>query len=132
MAPEPDSIIVPLGRSGTPESPPDEMIDFGPVFAIHHFAYVPPRSIEPPPRHGVEGRPHFPQSHPISDPMQTKLPEINASELKAVRDFLIGATDEVRFPTPNKTTRPASNARAAVPVSNGISRARMRSAKTAH
>lgn len=63
-----------------------------------------------------------------SDPMQTKLPEINASELKAVRDFLIGVTDEVRIPI--KPTRPAHQNRAAVPVSNGITRARMRSTKT--
>ena len=59
--------------------------------------------------------------------MQTKLPEINASELKAVRDFLTGTTDEVRIPI--KSSRPASHVRNAVPVSNGISRARMRSAK---
>jgi hypothetical protein len=64
-----------------------------------------------------------------SDPMQTKLPEINASELKAVRDFLIGITDEVRIPI--KPTRPAHHqGRTAVPVSNGITRARTRSAKT--
>jgi hypothetical protein len=62
-----------------------------------------------------------------SDPMQTKLPEINASELKAVRDFLIGITDEVRIPI--KPSRPSHQGRTAVPVSNGISRARMRSAK---
>lgn len=59
--------------------------------------------------------------------MQTKLPEINANELKAVRDFLIGATDEVRIPA--KPTRPAPHVRPAVPVSNGISRARIRGAK---
>ena len=70
----------------------------------------------------------FPQSHPISDPMQTKLPEINASELKAVRDFLTGTTDEVRFPDP-KAARRTPHVRAAVPVSNGISRARTRSLK---
>ncbi len=58
--------------------------------------------------------------------MQTKSPEINATELKAVRDFLIGITDEVRIP---RTTRPAPHVRAAVPVSNGIARARTRSAK---
>ena len=60
--------------------------------------------------------------------MQTKLPEINASELKAVRDFLTGATDEVRIPV--KPSRPAPHVRPAVPVSNGITRARMRSAKS--
>jgi hypothetical protein len=60
--------------------------------------------------------------------MQTKLPEINASELKAVRDFLTGVTDEVRIPI--KPSRPSQHARPAVPVSNGISRARMRSAKS--
>jgi hypothetical protein len=59
--------------------------------------------------------------------MQTKLPEINASELKAVRDFLTGTTDEVRIP---RTTRPSQqHVRAAVPVHNGIIRARTRSAK---
>jgi hypothetical protein len=63
---------------------------------------------------------------PTSDPMQTKLPEINASELKAVRDFLTGTTDEVRIP---RTTRPSQHVRAAVPVHNGIIRARTRSAK---
>jgi hypothetical protein len=63
----------------------------------------------------------------ISDPMQTKLPEINASELKAVRDFLIGATDEVRIPI--KPSRPSQHVRAAVPVSHGITRARTRTAK---
>jgi len=61
--------------------------------------------------------------------MQTKLPEINASELQAVRDFLIGATDEVRIPI--KPARPTQHNRAAVPVHNGIVRARMRSAKSA-
>jgi hypothetical protein len=60
--------------------------------------------------------------------MQTKLPEINASELKAVRDFLTGATDEVRIPV--KPSRPAAHVRPAVPVSNGITRARMRSTKS--
>jgi hypothetical protein len=64
-----------------------------------------------------------------SDLMQTKLPEINASELKAVRDFLIGVTDEVRIPI--KPSRPSQNVRTAVPVHNGIIRARMRSAKSA-
>jgi hypothetical protein len=62
--------------------------------------------------------------------MQTKLPEINASELKAVRDFLTGTTDEVRFPDP-KPARQSSHVRSAVPVSNGISRARTRSSKAA-
>ena len=62
--------------------------------------------------------------------MQTKLPEINSSDIQAVRDFLIGATDEVRIaPRPTQQTRPAHNARPAVPVSHGISRARIRSAK---
>ena len=61
--------------------------------------------------------------------MQTKLPEIQSSELKAVRDFLIGLTDDVRIPI--KPARPAAQVRSAVPVSNGITRARMRSAKTA-
>ena len=63
-----------------------------------------------------------------SESMQTKLPEINASELKAVRDFLTGTTNEVVVP---KAPRPSHNAhvRAAVPVSNGISRARTRSLK---
>ena len=60
--------------------------------------------------------------------MQTKLPEINATELKAVRDFLIGLTDEVRIPV--KPARPSHQGRPAVPVSNGISRARMRSQKS--
>lgn len=60
--------------------------------------------------------------------MQTKVPEINSSELKAVRDFLIGVTDEVRIPI--KPARPTQQSRAAVPVHNGIVRARMRSAKS--
>jgi hypothetical protein len=58
---------------------------------------------------------------------QTKLPEINANELKAVRDFLTGTTDEVRIPI--KPAKSTPHARAAVPVSHGISRARIRSAK---
>lgn len=62
--------------------------------------------------------------------MQTKLPEISSSDIQAVRDFLIGITDEVRIaPTPTKTTRPAHVARQAVPVSHGISRARIRSTR---
>lgn len=60
--------------------------------------------------------------------MQTNAPEINASELKAVRDFLIGLTDEVRIPI--KPSRPNHHVRAAVPVHNGITRARLRSAKS--
>jgi hypothetical protein len=60
--------------------------------------------------------------------MQTKLPEINASELKAVRDFLVGLTDEVRIPI--KPVRPSQRVRAAVPVHNGITRARTRSVRT--
>ena len=60
--------------------------------------------------------------------MQTNLPEINASELKAVRDFLVGITDEVRIPI--KPSRPSQHVRAAVPVSHGISRARSRPAKS--
>ena len=63
-----------------------------------------------------------------SDPMQTNLPEINASELQAVRDFLVGITDEVRIPI--KPARPSQRARAAVPVHNGIVRARLRSGKS--
>ncbi|WP_435009335.1 hypothetical protein P12x_000587 [Tundrisphaera lichenicola] len=60
--------------------------------------------------------------------MQTKLPEINASELKAVRDFLTGTTDEVKIP---RTTKPSQqHNRAAVPVHNGIIRARTRSTRT--
>ncbi len=63
--------------------------------------------------------------------MQTKLPEINSSDIQAVRDFLIGATDEVRIaPRPTQPARQAHNGRQAVPVSHGISRDRIRSAKT--
>ena len=51
--------------------------------------------------------------------MQTKSHEIDANELKAVRDFLIGLTDEVRIP---RTTRPARRVPTAVPVHNGITR----------
>jgi hypothetical protein len=58
--------------------------------------------------------------------MQTKLPEINAAELQAVRDFLTGTTDEVRIP---RTRRPSQHVRSVVPVHNGIVRARTRSAK---
>ncbi len=62
--------------------------------------------------------------------MQTKLPEINSNDIQAVRDFLIGVTDDVRItPSPTRPARPAHNARPAVPVSHGISRARIRSAK---
>jgi hypothetical protein len=60
--------------------------------------------------------------------MQTNLPEINATELKAVRDFLVGITDEVRIPI--KPERPSQRTRAAVPVHNGIVRARLRSVKS--
>ena len=71
----------------------------------------------------VFGLSHFP-----NDPMQTKLPEINASELKAVRDFLIGSTDEMRLPAA-RPTKPSQKVRSAVPVTHGISRDRIRSAK---
>jgi hypothetical protein len=63
--------------------------------------------------------------------MQTKLPEIQAADLKAVRDFLIGVTDEVRFPSAEKPRRQSDRSRAAVPVHNGIVRARTRSARLA-
>ncbi len=60
--------------------------------------------------------------------MQTKLPEINSTDLQAVRDFLTGLTDEVRI-APRPTRRQAPHARAAVPVTHGISRARSRPSK---
>jgi hypothetical protein len=59
--------------------------------------------------------------------MQTKLPEIQASDLKAVRDFLVGETNEL--PAPRPVPRRSTAHRAAVPVHNGITRARIRSAK---
>src|SRR5258708_7175748 len=101
------------------------MIDFGLAFAFYTCVDAPlrPRSSLPPDM--VSRGDPIPPS-PTSDPMQTKLPEINASELKAVRDFLTGTTDEVRIP---RTTRPSQQVRAAVPVHNGIIRARTRSAK---
>ena len=104
---------------------PEEMIDFGLAFASYTCVDVPLRTRSSLPPDMVSRGDPIPQS-PTSDPMQTKLPEINASELKAVRDFLTGTTDEVRIP---RTTRPAQHVRAAVPVHNGIIRARTRSAK---
>ena len=101
------------------------MIDFGPTFAFQILVDVPLRTRSSLPPDMVSRGDPIPRS-PITDPMQTKLPEINASELKAVRDFLTGTTDEVRIP---RTTRPSQHVRAAVPVHNGIIRARTRSAK---
>ncbi len=63
--------------------------------------------------------------------MQTNLPEITSIDLKAVRDFLLGATDEVGISAPKatKTARHSSQNRSAVPVTHGISRARLRALK---
>lgn len=59
-------------------------------------------------------------------PMQTKpLPEIDNADLKAARHFLTGDADGSRGRSP----RPIPSAtRGAVPVRNGIARARIRSA----
>lgn len=59
--------------------------------------------------------------------MQTKtLPEIAASDLKAVREFLTSVRDEERAArAPRSPLGPANN-RGAVPVRHGIARARSR------
>ena len=58
-------------------------------------------------------------------PMQTKpLPEIASSDLKVVRQFLTSLRDEERGPRAPH----ASETRGAVPLRNGIARARTRSA----
>jgi len=79
------------------------------------------------------GDPIFPASrNPTSDPMHTKLPEINSTDLQAVRAFLLGTTDEVGISAPRAASKPARHSahnRAAVPVTHGISRARSRAVK---
>ena len=64
--------------------------------------------------------------------MQTNTQPLSTIDILAVRDFLIGATDEVRIaaPRPAKPHRPIQQSRPTVPVSQGISRARTRSART--
>ena len=71
-----------------------------------------------------DGSPLFARSK-TNVPMHTNaLPEIAASDLKAAREFLTGARSEGREArTPRTTPAPC-----AVPVRNGIARARMRSA----
>lgn len=63
--------------------------------------------------------------------MQTNAHEIPAVDIEAVRDFLMGATDEVKIsaPRPPKPHRPSQQSRPSVPVSQGIARARMRSSR---
>ena len=63
--------------------------------------------------------------------MQTNAHEIPSVDIQAVRDFLIGATDEVKIsaPRPVKPHRPSQQSRPTVPVSQGITRARIRSAR---
>lgn len=59
--------------------------------------------------------------------MLTKIPEITSSDLKAALDFLKGDSNEL---APARPPRQASNtSRAVVAVHNGISRARIRTAK---
>lgn len=60
--------------------------------------------------------------------MQTNpAPEIDQSDLKAARDFLSSLGDEGR---PARPVQKSPETRGAVTVRNGITRARMRSAKT--
>ena len=67
----------------------------------------------------------------LSDPMQTNATQIPSADIQAVRDFLMGATDEVRIssPRPAKAYRPSQQSRPSVPVTQGISRARTRSTR---
>jgi hypothetical protein len=65
-----------------------------------------------------------PASSPALGPV---CPEIDASDLKAVRDFLTGFSDQDRRPRP--FGRPGD--RKAPTVRNGITRARLRSAPKA-
>ncbi len=67
---------------------------------------------------------------PIS--MQTTpAPEILSLELKAVRDFLAGETDELVLPPTRAEARPVKAAPAMPTVRQGIPRARTRSARAA-
>jgi hypothetical protein len=54
----------------------------------------------------------------------TPLPEIDESDLKAARDFLLGPRDAAERPV--RVPRASHGLRAAVPVRNGIARARTR------
>ena len=65
--------------------------------------------------------------------MQTNVHETTPADIQAVRDFLMGATDEVRISAPRvaKTYRPSQQSRPTVPVSQGISRARTRPGRPA-
>ena len=53
----------------------------------------------------------------------TTLPEIDESDLKAVREFLTSLRDEERA---GRASHPPLGPRGAVPVRNGIARARRR------
>jgi len=56
-------------------------------------------------------------------------PEILSLELKAVRDFLAGETDELLLPPTRPESRPDRPAPAMPTVRQGITRARTRSAR---
>jgi hypothetical protein len=63
-----------------------------------------------------------------NDSMQTNLPEIKSSDLKAALDFLTG--DRTDSASPNRPRRSNTSVRPVVAVHNGISRARTRTVKT--
>ena len=64
--------------------------------------------------------------------MQTNAHEVPSVDIQAVRDFLMGATDEVKIsaPRPARAHRPSQQSRPTVPVSQGIARARTRSPRS--
>ena len=64
--------------------------------------------------------------------MHTQVNKIPSADIQAVRDFLMGATDEVKIssPRPTKPYRPTQQSRPSVPVTQGISRARIRSTRS--
>ena len=64
--------------------------------------------------------------------MHTNVHDTPSADIQAVRDFLMGTTDEVRIsaPRPAKPYRPSQQSRPTVPVTQGISRARIRSTRS--
>ena len=60
--------------------------------------------------------------------MTTNAQPTSTLDIQAVRDFLMGATDEVlsAAPRPVRPYRPTQQSRPSVPVTQGITRARTR------